>query len=147
MKITLLFALTYFKMNIMEPLLSMVMTGAPILSILKVTTWNPSKQGQKYDHVVLFSQRMPMNSYLDWRNVCLFVGLSKLEWISDFSYTFTEGHNKLHYRQNELSYWESFIHSLKIRCNMYKIIVRTTYVLRLLNWFRHCAKWFHGWME
>ena len=61
LKITLLFALTYFKMNIMEPLLSMVMTGAPILSILKVTTWNPSKQGQKYDHAILFSQRMPMN--------------------------------------------------------------------------------------
>ena len=64
LKITLLFALTYFKMNIMEPLLSMVMTGAPILSILKVTTtWNPSKQGQKYDRVILFSQQMPMNLY------------------------------------------------------------------------------------
>jgi hypothetical protein len=49
----------------MEPLLSMVMTGAPILSILKVTTtWNPSKQGQKYDRVILFSQQMPMNLYL-----------------------------------------------------------------------------------
>ena len=64
LKITLLFALTYFKMNIMEPLLSMVMTGAPILSILKVTTWNPSKQGQNYDHVVLFSQRMRAHEFI-----------------------------------------------------------------------------------
>ena len=64
LKITLLFALTYFKMNIMEPLLSMVMTGAPILSILKVTTWNPSKQGQNYDHVVLFSQHMLAHEFI-----------------------------------------------------------------------------------
>ena len=42
----------------------MVMTGAPILSILKVTTWNPSKQGQKYDHVVLFSQRMRAHEFI-----------------------------------------------------------------------------------
>ena len=34
----------------------MVMTGAPILTTVKVTTWNPSKQGQNYDHVILFSQ-------------------------------------------------------------------------------------------
>ena len=36
LKITLLFASTYFKMNIMEPLLSMVMTGDPIFCILKI---------------------------------------------------------------------------------------------------------------
>ena len=64
LKITLLFALTYFKMNIMEPLLSMVMTGAPILSILKVTTWNPSKQGQNYNHVDIFSQHMLAHEFI-----------------------------------------------------------------------------------
>ena len=48
LKITLLFALTYFQMNIMDPLLSMVMTGDPIPSILKVAILKGNEMSETF---------------------------------------------------------------------------------------------------